>query len=108
MLLTTITLTSLFTTALIDRHEPASVDEIYANIENGTLIRIVWEKAGERLIDWRAQEAEELIGALRPMAGAVTPQDLGVTDPSNGFLFFNALLMNLIQVNTMDTHLRLE
>jgi hypothetical protein len=89
----------LATTTLIDRREPMTVDEVYDRIHNRTLLIELGERAGEPLVGGVLfdGEPEAILDALGGLANAVTPEDLGVADRDNGFLFVNALFIELIQ-----------
>ena len=103
MRMNAVTLIMLAVTRLIDSRARLTVDQLYESIRNGTVFDIVEQCLVEdpMLSGLRAtlsiDERNEILEGLGAVANAVSPEDLGVANRDNGFLFLNALLIQMIQ-----------
>lgn len=105
MRMSAITLNMLAINWLIGHDAPMTVDQVRKAIRD----RSVFDVLEQCLIEDRmlssqpvsitAAEREEMIDALQRLENTVLAEELGVDDPSKGFLFLNALFVQLIQSN---------
>lgn len=114
MKISRITLLALAVNRLIDSGTQFSTDEVSQLVENRTVLDVLQKDHddlgialdGVRLLNQEYhQDKEELLDALGRLANVVIPEDLGIDNPSNGLLFFNAMLNELIQANIEDIKL---
>lgn len=101
---------------LVDQGERYSVDDIYSQIEAGTIFDDLKKKYSPKYKDIRLdgiklnkefpKDEADLIEALQRLANAVLPEELGVDNRDNGLLFLAGLLNELIQSNIEDIELK--
>ena len=104
-----ITLIALSINYLIDKKVKVSVDEVTELINDGTLFDILLTKsdeirmAGLQLINSTyPEEKAELIEVLGRMSNAYGSEVFGVDDKSNGLLYINGMLNELLQETDFD------
>ena len=103
MRMNAVTLIMLAVTRLIDSRARLTVDQLYESIRNGTVFDIVEQCLVEDPMlsglpaTLSIDERNEILEGLGAVANAVSPEDLGVANRDNGFLFLNALLIQMIQ-----------
>lgn len=103
---------------LVDQQVKYSVDNVYEQIEDGTIFDKLRAAYVETYDDVKmgglplngktfAEEEREIIEALQRLANAVTPEEIGVTHRDNGLLFLAGLLLELLQANTREIDIEL-
>ncbi|MDB5180537.1 MAG: hypothetical protein JWO54_295 [Candidatus Saccharibacteria bacterium] len=113
MNITRLTLPILSLHFLIDKNEKYPVDDIYSQIEDGTVFQKLIDKYSDKYRDIRMdglsinarlfpQEHEQLIVALQGLANAELPETFGVDNSQDGLLFLAGLLNELIQQSNFD------
>lgn len=102
---------------LVDQGERYPVDDIYSQIESGTIFDDLVKKYSSKYTDIRLdgiklnkqlfpKEDAEVVDALQRLANAMLPEELGVDNRDNGLLFLAGLLSELIQANIEDIELK--
>lgn len=105
MRMASITLTMLSVNSLIARRAPMTVDQIRQEIRAAsifeTLEHCLIEDHVLSGVPVQLSEAEraEILDALQRLENAVLAEELGVPNASEGFVFLNALFVQLIQSN---------
>ncbi len=103
---------------LVDQQEKYPVDDIYSQIEDGTIFDKLRAAYAEKYDDVRigglplneasfANDERQIVEALQRLANGVTAEEMGVTHEDNGLLFLAALLLELIQANSRELNFQL-
>jgi hypothetical protein len=103
-----ITMTMLTVTHLIDRRVAMTVDQVRQYISDGSLFEAIEQCHAEDVVLssvfrlFFEGEQELILSAIAGVADVTLPEELGVSNRENGFLYVNALLIQVLQQGTTE------